>query len=124
MLAHSTEWIHAIARVIELVGIAIIVLGIAGALVRFVFNYREAAAYAKLRQHAGKVILLGLEILVAADIILTVATEPTLENVAVLGLVVLIRTFLSWSLEVELEGKWPWQAQTEGMAVHEDAPMR
>jgi uncharacterized membrane protein len=55
--------------------------------------------------------LLGLEILVAADIVRTVALEATLESVGILGLLVLIRTFLSWSLDVELEGRWPWQAR-------------
>ena len=54
--------------------------------------------------------MIGLEILVAADIIRTVALEPTLTNVAILGILVLVRTFLSWSLVVEIEGRWPWQA--------------
>ena len=54
--------------------------------------------------------LLGLEILVAADIVRTVALEATLESVAILGLLVLIRTFLSWSIDVEIESRWPWQA--------------
>ncbi len=57
----------------------------------------------------GKTLLLGLEILVAADIVATVAIEPSFESVSILGLLVLIRTFLSWSLEVEIEGHWPWQ---------------
>jgi uncharacterized membrane protein len=59
-------------------------------------------------------LLLGLEILVAADIVRTVALEATLESVAVLGLLVLIRTFLSWALVVEIEGRWPWQSEREG----------
>jgi uncharacterized membrane protein len=57
----------------------------------------------------GRAILLGLEVLVAADIISTVALEPTLDSVIVLGIIVLIRTFLSWSLALELDGRWPWQ---------------
>ena len=57
----------------------------------------------------GKSLLLGLEILVAADVVRTVALEPTLENIAGLGVLVLVRTFLSWSLVVEMEGRWPWQ---------------
>jgi uncharacterized membrane protein len=60
------------------------------------------------RRRLGRAILLGLEVLVAADIIRTVAISPTFENVAVLGLIVLIRTFLSFSLEVEIDGRWPW----------------
>ena len=57
----------------------------------------------------GRAILLGLEILVAADIISTVTLTPTMESVIVLGIIVLIRTFLSWSLALELDGRWPWQ---------------
>jgi uncharacterized membrane protein len=66
-------------------------------------------AYRALRNRLGAAILLGLELLVAADIIRTVAEAPTLQKVIVLGLIVLIRTFLSFTLEVELEGRWPWQ---------------
>ena len=58
----------------------------------------------------GRSVLMGLEVLVAGDIIRTVAVDPTLENLLVLGLLVIIRTFLSWSLEVEIDGRWPWQA--------------
>jgi len=61
----------------------------------------------------GKALLLGLEILVAADIVRTVVLEPTLQSIAVLGLLVLIRTFLSWALVVEIEGRWPWQPARE-----------
>ena len=61
----------------------------------------------------GRTLLLGLEILVAADVVRTVALDPSLESVAVLGLLVLIRTFLSWSLEVEIENRWPWQPPRE-----------
>ena len=62
-----------------------------------------------IRDRLGRVLLLGLEILVAADIVRTVALEPSFQNVAVLGLLVLVRTFLSWSIVVEIEGRWPWQ---------------
>jgi uncharacterized membrane protein len=61
----------------------------------------------------GRSLLLGLEFLVAGDVVRTVALDPTLNNVAVLGLLVLIRTFLGWSLAVEIEGHWPWQTRTE-----------
>ncbi len=108
-MQESTNVIHFIARGVEFTGIGIIVLGLLFALGNFVVGFRQNSAYARLRQQVGKAILLGLEVLVAADIILTVTTEPTLQNVAVLGIVVLIRTFLSFSLEVELEGRWPWQ---------------
>jgi uncharacterized membrane protein len=68
--------------------------------------------YQRYRKHLGQAILLGLEFLVAADIIRTVAVAPTFENVGVLGLIVLIRTFLSFALEVETTGTWPWQPQS------------
>ena len=69
--------------------------------------------YRSFRNRLGRAIILGLELLVAADILRTISTEPTLEQVVVLGIVVLIRTFLSFSLEIELEGRWPWQSQRE-----------
>lgn len=73
---------------------------------------QRALAYGALRRGLGRAILVGLELLVAADIIRTVAIEPTLQSVGVLGLIVLVRTFLSWSLEVEINGRWPWQRGT------------
>jgi uncharacterized membrane protein len=74
--------------------------------------------YRQFRQDLGRSILLGLEFLVAADIIRTVSEKPTLQGVLVLGLIVVIRTFLSFTLTVELEGRWPWQRAPEG----EEAP--
>lgn len=68
-----------------------------------------AGAYGGLRRGLGQSILLGLELLVAGDIIRSIAITPALQNVIVLGIIVLIRTFLSWSLEVELDGRWPWE---------------
>jgi len=102
-----------VSRLIELTGIAIIALGAFATLA--VFTYRTARredyeeAVAAFRSNLGRAILLGLEFLVAADIINTVAIEPTLESLAVLAGIVAIRTFLSFSLEVEIEGRWPWQ---------------
>ena len=69
------------------------------------------ALYKQLKVRLGRALLLGLEILVAADIVRTVALEATMQSVAVLGLLVLIRTFLSWALVVEIEGRWPWQSE-------------
>jgi uncharacterized membrane protein len=104
------EAVHWVTRGLEIVGVLVIVIGALIAL------YRLAAGAAGkndridcLRSDLGRSILLGLEFLVAADIIATVAIEPTLESVTVLGAIVLIRTFLSFSLEVEIEGRWPWQ---------------
>jgi uncharacterized membrane protein len=69
------------------------------------------ASYIEYRSTLGRILLLGLELLVAADVVRTVALEPTLSSIAGLGLLVLIRTFLSWSIVVEVEGRWPWQAR-------------
>ncbi len=74
----------------------------------------RAAIYRTLRSFVGRTILLSLEILVAADLIRTVAVDPSLENVASLGVIVLIRTVLSFSLDVEIEGKLPWRPKTPG----------
>ncbi len=86
-------------------------MGGAIALVRFIGGLQAVhpRSYRLLREQLGKAILLGLEILVAGDIIATVVTEPTMGSVLTLGVIVLIRTFLSFSLEVELDGKFPWQ---------------
>lgn len=102
-----------ISQVIEACGIAIIILGaILATLLFFRALYAQKAfgdAYHRFRSDLGRGILLGLEFLVAADIIGTVAVDPTFQNLGVLGLIVLIRTFLSFSLEVEINGRWPWQ---------------
>jgi uncharacterized membrane protein len=90
----------------------------AGALVAIVLAVRDRAlggaqVFRNFRYRLGRAIILGLELLVAADILRTISTEPTLAQVVVLAIVVVIRTFLSFSLEVELEGRWPWQARRE-----------
>ena len=107
------EWIHWVTRAVEIAGTAIIVLGAFGSLAVFAlrfFRWRDRTTLvADFRSSLGNSILLGLEFLVAADIINTVAIEPTLRSLAVLAGIVLIRTFLSFSLEVEIEGRWPWQ---------------
>jgi uncharacterized membrane protein len=96
---------------IDALGVAAIVLGLLVAVVRFAAPRRWGTdrSYRAFRQDIGRGILLGLEFLVAADIIRTVAVSPTVQSVLVLGLIVLIRTFLSMALQVELEGRWPWQ---------------
>ena len=100
-------------RMIEVGGIAIIVLGALSATAAFLWRISQGrpgdAAYGLYRSNLGRAILLGLEFLVAADIINTVAIEPTLQSLLILGGIVLIRTFLSFSLEVEIEGRWPWE---------------
>ncbi|SFN49080.1 Uncharacterized membrane protein [Mycetocola miduiensis] len=99
-------WVEAAGRLVDAAGVVAVVLGalLAAlfALPRVVKGVRDA--YGKFRRFLGRSILLGLELLVAADIIRTVAVTPTLESVAVLGIIVIIRTFLSWSLELEITG--------------------
>lgn len=108
------EVVDGVGMVIDGAGVLVIVFGLLAATARFVASGRRAIdPYRRLRQDLGRGILLGLEFLVAADIIRTVAATPTLRGVLVLGLIVLIRTFLSMALEVELEGRWPWRRADE-----------
>lgn len=106
-------WIHEAAVIVEILAVAIIAIGILAALARYIQHTVVQRApgdhYHVLKVTLAKTLLLGLEILVAADVIVTVALEATLESVLILGLLVVIRTFLSWSLVVEIEGHWPWQ---------------
>ena len=108
------EWVELTATGIELLSVAIIVAVIAIAtvhyLVRVISGRTEETTYKEYRHRVARALLLGLELLVAADVIRTVALEPTLQNVLILGLLVLVRTVLSWSLVVEIEERWPWQA--------------
>ena len=112
------EWIEYAALAIELLAVSIIVFAISHAMVRYTLQaVRQRAMEVRFRElkvRLARALLLGLEILVAADIVRTVALEATLQSVAVLGLLVLIRTFLSWALVVEIEGRWPWQPRPEG----------
>lgn len=103
--------VEAVGRAIDVVGVVAIAGGIALVLALTARSMArgESGIYGRFRQQLGRVILLGLELLVAADIIRTVAVAPTLGSVVVLGVIVLVRTFLSFSLEVELTGQWPWQ---------------
>lgn len=107
--------IHWITRAIEITGTAIIVIGASAALIRFLSQVAKGSideqAVGGFRSNLGEAILLGLEFLVAADIINTIAIQPTLQSLAVLAGIVLIRTFLSFSLEVEIKGRWPWQRE-------------
>lgn len=105
--------VHGVTRAVELVGIATILAGMSASTIAFVRRVRASADHeAALRTYRtglGRAILVGLEFLVAGDIINTVAVAPTLYSVAVLAGIVFIRTFLSLSLGVEVEGRWPWQ---------------
>jgi len=104
------EVVEAIGVVLDGAGVLEILVGLLVAAYKFVAaGRRELEGYRRFRENLGRGILLGLDFLVAADIIRTVAVTPTLEGVLVLGLIVVIRTFLSTALQVELEGHWPWQ---------------
>jgi len=109
------ELIELVAQGIEVLAVLVIVGGIVYGIGRYFFHQRQQVgdAYKRFKDKIGKALLLGLEFLVAADIIRTVALSPTLHNIAVLGVLVLIRTFLSWSLVVEIEGHWPWKSKSE-----------
>ncbi len=107
-----TEVMGWVSRGFEVAAIAVLVVGFASGVVRAIGargDGEKLDAYTVMRRYFGRSILLGLEILVAADLIRTVAVDQTWQNVLSLGLIVLIRTFLSFSLEVEMDGVWPWR---------------
>jgi uncharacterized membrane protein len=108
----------------ELLGVAILAIGSVYFLGRFAIHLTKrppgVKAYRALREGLGRTLMLGLEVLVAADIVRSVALEPSFESVGVLGLIVLVRTFLSWSLEVEIAGEWPWRRASHN-PVNEDS---
>ena len=117
------EWMEQVVRGFEVAGVAVLVAGSVFAFARFVFELVRGLryeAYEGARQNIGRAILLGLEILIIADIVQTITIDPTLESALTLGVVVLVRTFLSFSLEIELEGVVPWRrsaAQTDRGSV-------
>ena len=108
------EVIEGIGRAIDAIGVAVIAGGAILAVFLTIGRIRQedSGAYEFFRRRLGRAILLGLEFLVAADIIRTVAVTPSAESVAVLGGIVLIRTFLSFSLQLEVTGAWPWQQRS------------
>ncbi len=111
------QTVEGVGKAVDVAGVAVIVGGIlvASALAaRRLPGERPTDQYRRFRQGIGRAILLGLEILVAADIVRTVAVDPTFRSAGVLAIIVAIRTFLSFSLEVELEGRWPWRSRGRG----------
>src|SRR5690554_2693981 len=110
------ETFEAVGLAVDATAVFTIVVGLALATIYAVRRLlrSEPDVYIRFRRSLGRSILLGLELLVAADIVRTVALTPTLDSVAVLGAVVLVRTFLSWSLELEVSGRWPWQKKSGG----------
>src|SRR3954447_23913070 len=115
-----TRLLADVARLFEAIGAVALVVGLVLSVVRASLAWRTAGGargYEAVRETVGAVLLLRVEILVAADLITTVAVAPTPRNVAVLGLIVLIRTFLSVSLEVEIDGRVPWRRVSKENAV-------
>ncbi|MFF1384571.1 DUF1622 domain-containing protein [Arthrobacter sp. NPDC058288] len=118
--------IESVGRFMDFAGVAVMVIGAVVSIPMALRGYQPRrlppgseplSVYRSYRQLLGRSILLGLELLVAADIIRTVAVTPTFESVGVLAIIVLIRTFLSFSLELEITGRWPWQKQPAGAAA-------
>ncbi len=106
-------YIGYITEIVEFIGVLTIFIGALYSLLKFLIPFQKKTndSYIKLRQSLGKSILLGLEILIAADIMATVVINPTMSSVTTLGIIVIVRTFLSISLQVELEGRFPWQKE-------------
>ena len=118
--------ISQVVKVVEVVGAAIMVLGGLGAFVVFASKALRSqtaqGSYDELRRNLGRCILLGLEVLIVADIVRTIIVDPTIESVAVLGVIVLIRILLSFSLEVEIDGVWPWRRSQLDHGVDAETP--
>jgi uncharacterized membrane protein len=115
MAAYYRELMDLVGRLVDAAGVLIIVIGAVVATFHFLRDGRSdfGKSYRAYRQGLGRAILLGLEFLIAGDIIRTVVVAPTLENVLILALIVIIRTFLSMALQIEVEGRWPWHRSDE-----------
>jgi uncharacterized membrane protein len=113
-----TSVMEKVVQGFELAGVAVLVIGSLWALARAALTFSSGdrrTVYEQVRQHIGRSILLGLEILIIADIVQTITVTPTIESAVTLGIIVLVRTFLSFSLEVELDGVVPWRrSKAEG----------
>ncbi len=120
------QLISDVVRVVEAIGAAIMIVGGLWALVDYAVSVvgrgTRHDAYRQLRQRLGQAILLGLEVLIVGDIVRTIIVDPTIESVAVLGMIVVIRIVLSFSLEVEIDGVWPWNHWRIERPVHEESP--
>lgn len=121
--------IETVGRFMDFAGVAVMVIGAVVSIPMALSGFQPKrlpkgsepfSVYRSYRQLLGRSILLGLELLVAADIIRTVAVTPTFESVGVLSIIVLIRTFLSFSLELEITGRWPWQKQPAQLGSQHD----
>ncbi len=113
----SFELAESVARAIEVAAVVAITIAIVTALIGAIITRFENdwnTAFSIFKRNMARGMLIGLDLLIAADIIKTVTQEPTIENTTTLGLLVLIRTFLSWSIVLEVTGRWPWQGKAGG----------
>ena len=126
--ADFKDWVDAVSKVVDGVGVAIVVVGLLVASAMFLSRALRTdqfdPVYRSYRQGLGRAILLGLEFLVAGDIIRTVAVDPSFQSAGVLALIVLIRTFLSMALQVEIDGRWPWQSRRPDTQPAPGSPTR
>jgi uncharacterized membrane protein len=126
--ADFKDWVDAVSKVVDGVGVAIVVVGLLVASAMFLSRALRTdqfdPVYRSYRQGLGRAILLGLEFLVAGDIIRTVAVDPSFQSAGVLALIVLIRTFLSMALQVEIDGRWPWQSRKPDAPPAPGSPTR
>src|SRR3954467_2325900 len=122
------EVISNLVKGVEAVGAGIMVIGGLVFLIAFVRDaaddVKRQGSYERLRRNLGRCILLGLEVLIVADIVRTIIVDPTFESVTVLGIIVIIRILLSFSLEVEMDGVWPWRRAQLGQRRPADAAAR
>ena len=116
----TSQWIHVVGVGIEVFGVFIIVAGIIWSS-RYIYGRGIVSRYDSYKISIGRSLLLGLEVLVAADIVKTIAIEITFASLGLLAGLVLVRTFLSWTLVLEIEGRWPWQRDVASTAHSEQA---
>ena len=112
----TSQWIHLVGVGIEVFGVFIIVVGIIWSS-RYIYRGASATRYDSYKISIGRSLLLGLEVLVAADIVKTIAIELTFASLGLLAGLVVVRTFLSWTLVLEIDGRWPWQRE---LSVHSE----
>lgn len=119
--ANTSNWIHLVGVCIEIFGVFIIVAGIVWSTYLGVLWRHETAQYDQYKIRIGRSLLLGLEVLVAADIVKTIAIELTFTSLGLLAGLVIVRTFLSWTLVLEIEGRWPWRRELLPISVRSEA---
>jgi uncharacterized membrane protein len=119
--ADASNWIHLVGVCIEIFGVFIIVAGIVWSTYRCVHWGQDTGHYDQYKIRIGRSLLLGLEVLVAADIVKTIAIELTFTSLGLLAGLVLVRTFLSWTLVLEIEGRWPWARELLPMSAARQA---